>query len=134
MWALPRMDKDTTLLSCSCFLLQAATHSPWASEVVNRAQGRKIGPIPSISIGIQFTPFSQIAAPIMLSTLCPQCDPSSDELSANGPSLQGACVGQCVWNQLYKEGLSLFPSASSPAVLSCWDGESWEQLQGQLHC
>lgn len=43
----------------------------------------------------------------MLSPLYPPCDPSSDELSSNGPSLQGACVGQYVWNQLYKGGLSL---------------------------
>ena len=43
----------------------------------------------------------------MLSPIYPPCDPSSDELSSNGPSLQGACVGQYVWNQLYKGGLSL---------------------------
>lgn len=42
----------------------------------------------------------------MLSPLHPQHDPSSDKLSPNGPSSQGACVGQYVWNQLYKGGLS----------------------------
>lgn len=69
----------------------------------------------------------------MLSPIHPRCDPGSDELSPNGPSLQDACVGQYVWNQLYKGGRCLpLPSVSSPAVLSCWDKESREQLQGQL--
>lgn len=82
-------------------------HSPWVSEAVNRGQGRKTGPKQSISIGIQFIPVSEIPALIMLSPLHLQCDPSFDELSPNGPSLRGACVGQHVWNQLYKGDLSL---------------------------
>lgn len=81
-------------------------YSPWTSEAVNRGQGRKIGPKPRIFVGIQFTPVSWTPTPIMLSPLHPRCDPSSDELSPNRHSLQGVCVGQYVWNQLYKGDLS----------------------------
>lgn len=50
----------------------------------------------------------------MILPLDPQCDPSSDELSPNRSSVQGAHVGHYVWNQLYKGGLSL-PSPLCPA-------------------
>lgn len=57
---------------------------------------------------------SEMPAPTMILPLHPQCDPSSDELSLNRSSVQGARVGQYVWNQLYKGGLSL-PSPPCPA-------------------
>lgn len=59
----------------------------------------------------------------MLSPIHPLCDPGSDELSPNGPYLQGACVGQYVWNQLYKGG------SVSPPSLRIQPGRA--QLLGQ---
>lgn len=53
-------------------------------------------------------------ASTMILPLHPQCDPRSDELRPNRSSVQGARVGQYVWNQLYKGALSL-PSPLCPA-------------------
>lgn len=61
----------------------------------------------------------------MFLPLYPQCDPSSDELSPSGPSLQGACVGQYAWNQLYKGGLS-------PPSLPIQPGHAQLLRQGEL--